>query len=62
MSNCTCSRTTRPPLCDASHCLTEAQYKERTERLAALFKKPPPEQGGMINFIKVSAVIDWDLY
>lgn len=27
-------------MCDGSHCLTEAQYKERTERLAQLFKKP----------------------
>lgn len=29
-------------MCDGSHALTEAQYKERTERLAALFKKPAP--------------------
>lgn len=42
MSNCTCGRTTRKPMCDGSHSLTEAQYKERTERLAALFKKPVP--------------------
>jgi hypothetical protein len=29
-------------MCDGSHRLTEQQYKERTERLAALFKKPVP--------------------
>lgn len=40
MSTCTCGRTTRPPMCDGSHSLTEAQYKERTERLAQLFQKP----------------------
>lgn len=38
MSNCTCGRTTRPPLCDGSHSMSEEQYKERTERLAALYK------------------------
>lgn len=27
-------------MCDGSHSLTPAQYAERTERLAALFKKP----------------------
>lgn len=36
MSNCTCGRTTRPPLCDGSHSLSESQYKERTEKLAEL--------------------------
>lgn len=40
MSNCTCGRTTRPPTCDGSHCLTPEQYKERTGRLARLFQKP----------------------
>jgi CDGSH-type Zn-finger protein len=40
MSNCTCGRTTRPPMCDGSHCLTEAQYRERTARLQQLFGKP----------------------
>lgn len=40
MSNCTCGRTTRPPMCDGSHTLTPKQYKERTERLAQLFKTP----------------------
>lgn len=33
MSNCTCGRTTRPPLCDNSHALTDEQYKERCEKL-----------------------------
>lgn len=42
MSNCTCGRTTRAPFCDGSHALTESQYKERTEKLAALFKAPVP--------------------
>ena len=42
MSNCTCGRTTRAPLCDGSHALTEQQYKERTQRLAELFKKSVP--------------------
>ena len=42
MSNCTCGRTTRPPMCDGSHALTEMQYKERTQRLEELFKKPVP--------------------
>jgi len=37
MSNCTCKRTTRAPLCDGSHSLTDKQYIERTERLAKLF-------------------------
>jgi CDGSH-type Zn-finger protein len=39
MSNCTCGRTTRPPMCDGSHCLSEQQYQERTERLEKLFGK-----------------------
>jgi CDGSH-type Zn-finger protein len=39
MSNCTCGRTTRPPMCDGSHTLTEAQYQERKERLEKLFGK-----------------------
>jgi CDGSH-type Zn-finger protein len=43
MSKCTCGRTTRAPLCDGSHALTEAQYKERSERLAKLFQKPVPK-------------------
>jgi CDGSH-type Zn-finger protein len=41
MSNCTCGRTTRKPFCDGSHSLTEAQYKERTQRLAELFASKP---------------------
>lgn len=40
MSNCVCGRTTRKPMCDKSCSLTEAEYKEQTERLAMLFKKP----------------------
>ena len=36
MSNCTCGRTTRSPLCDGSHTLTDEQYQERTNRLAKL--------------------------
>ena len=40
MSNCVCGRTTRKPMCDKSCSLTQEQYIERTERLAALFKKP----------------------
>jgi hypothetical protein len=36
MSNCTCGRTTRPPLCDNSHVLTDEQYAERTERLSKI--------------------------
>ncbi len=39
MSNCTCGRTTRYPLCDGSHRLSEEEYKERTERLNNLFTK-----------------------
>lgn len=39
MSNCTCGRTTRPPLCDGSHWLSEEEYQERTEKLKKLFKK-----------------------
>lgn len=39
MSTCTCGRTTRPPMCDGSHALTETQYKDRTARLEKLFKK-----------------------
>jgi len=42
MSTCTCGRTTRPPMCDGSHRLSEQQYQERTERLKELFKKPIP--------------------
>lgn len=38
MSNCTCGRTTRPPLCDGSHWLSDQEYKERTERLAQLLR------------------------
>lgn len=34
MSNCTCGRTTRAPLCDGSHALTDEQYAERSARLA----------------------------
>lgn len=41
MSNCTCGKTTRPPMCDGSHWLSEEEYKERTERLSKLFKKEP---------------------
>jgi CDGSH-type Zn-finger protein len=40
MSNCTCGRTTRPPLCDGSHKLTEKEYQERTERLSKLLDNP----------------------
>jgi len=40
LSNCTCGQTTRPPMCDGSHTLTKEEYKQRTEKLAALFKKP----------------------
>jgi glycine hydroxymethyltransferase len=39
MSACTCGRTTRPPLCDGSHGLSEQQYQERTARLQELFGK-----------------------
>jgi hypothetical protein len=39
MSNCVCGRTTRKPMCDKSCSLTEEKYKERTERLAILFKR-----------------------
>lgn len=39
MSNCTCGRTTRPPLCDGSHQMSEEAYKERSERLNKLFKE-----------------------
>jgi CDGSH-type Zn-finger protein len=46
MSTCTCGRTTRPPMCDGSHSLTESQYKERTERLAKLLEKPKDINGG----------------
>lgn len=38
MSTCTCGRTTRAPMCDGSHTLTEEQYKERAEKLKQLFK------------------------
>jgi CDGSH-type Zn-finger protein len=41
MSNCTCGKTTRPPMCDGSHWLSEEEYKERSERLSKLFKKEP---------------------
>jgi hypothetical protein len=27
-------------MCDGSHTLTKEEYKQRTEKLAALFKKP----------------------
>jgi CDGSH-type Zn-finger protein len=37
MSNCTCGRTTRKPMCDKSCSLTEAEYIARTERLAYLW-------------------------
>lgn len=36
MSNCTCGRTTRKPMCDKSCSLTEAEYVDRTERLCQL--------------------------
>lgn len=39
MSNCTCGRTTRPPLCDGSHWLSDEEYKQRTEKLAQLYNK-----------------------
>lgn len=40
MSNCTCGRTTRPPMCDgSSHALTEAQYQERTARLSEIWAR-----------------------
>ena len=45
MSTCTCGRTTRAPHCDGSHFLTEAQYKERTGKLAKLFQKPKDIKG-----------------
>ena len=38
MSNCTCGKTTRPPLCDGSHWLSDEEYAERTQKLASLFK------------------------
>lgn len=46
MSTCTCGRTTRAPMCDGSHKLTEAEYKQRTEQLAKLFQstKTPKEK------------------
>jgi CDGSH-type Zn-finger protein len=44
MSNCVCGRTTRKPMCDKSCSLTEQQYKERTDRLSQLFKKPIKEE------------------
>lgn len=40
MSNCVSGRTTRKPMCDKSCSLTPEQYRERTERLEKLFKKP----------------------
>jgi CDGSH-type Zn-finger protein len=43
MSTCTCGRTTRKPMCDGSHILSEEQYKERTERLNKLFEKSNKE-------------------
>lgn len=43
MSNCTCGKTSRPPLCDGSHWLTDEEYKQRTEKLDNLFKKPKEE-------------------
>lgn len=46
MSNCTCGRTTRPPLCDGSHALSEQEYQERTQRLAKLFKPPSANEHG----------------
>lgn len=39
MSTCTCGRTTRPPLCDGSHWLSDEEYTERTERLNQLTKE-----------------------
>jgi len=36
MSNCTCGRTTRKPMCDKSCSLTEAEYVARTARLSQL--------------------------
>ena len=39
MSNCTCGKTTRPPMCDGSHWLSDEEYQERTVRLNKLFKK-----------------------
>ena len=39
MSNCTCGKTTRPPLCDGSHWLSDEEYKERTEKLSQIFNK-----------------------
>lgn len=39
MSNCTCGKTSRPPMCDGSHWLSDEEYKERTEKLAKLFNK-----------------------
>jgi CDGSH-type Zn-finger protein len=44
MSSCTCGKTTRPPMCDGSHKLTEEEYVQRTEKLAALFNKNNKEQ------------------
>lgn len=49
MSNCTCGRTTRPPLCDGSHWLSDQEYKERTERLESIFRKPIQEQNNKEN-------------
>lgn len=39
MSTCYCGKTTRPPLCDGSHWLSDVEYAERTEKLNKLFKK-----------------------
>lgn len=49
MSNCTCGRTTRYPLCDGSHQLSEEAYKERTERLNQLFNKKPQEHTNTVK-------------
>lgn len=48
MSNCTCGKTTRPPLCDGSHWLSDEEYAERSARLAKLFKKPVSPQDSFI--------------
>lgn len=49
MSNCTCGKTTRPPLCDGSHWLSDEEYKQRAERLSQLFNKKPQENNNTIK-------------
>jgi CDGSH-type Zn-finger protein len=50
MSNCTCGRTTRPPLCDGSHQMSEEAYKQRTERLNKIFNRESKNVDTTIQF------------